>query len=414
MKKMEKMGKMSLFEYLEDFSEISFHMPGHKGKIPFEIKDITEIDGSDNFICPTGVIKNSQDLMAKALGKDEAFFLVNGASSGIIAAILAHTTDSDTVLIDRNCHSSVINGLILSGAMPKYIYPEYNTKFGVPLPVKNINYNNEKMVVITTPTYYGDIADIKSIKEQCESSILLCDEAHGAHFYFSERLKTPENTDISVIGFHKTMPALNQGAVLCASKKYAKELKQTINIMSTTSPSYPIMASLDYSRIYGKKIYSNAETEREIEDLRSKIEVYNNHDFYKILVNCENSYYVNQIFREKYSINSEGVFGNNILFMLSPYNTLDEIKLLKTALSEINPQKSREKIVILPKLETILTPRQAFYAKSEIIEVKNAVNRISKESITEFPPCVPIVAMGEKITKEILPFIKREYIEVVK
>ena len=404
-----------VYEYLSDFSEISFHMPGHKGRIPFEIKDITEIDGSDNFMCPTGIIKNSQELMAEALGKDTAFFLVNGSSSGIIAAILANTTEGDTVLIDRSCHSSVINGLILSGASPRYIYPDYNNDFGIPLPVKKLNYNNEKMVIITTPTYYGDIADIKSIKSQCRNAILLCDEAHGAHFYFSDRLKKPaENVDISVISFHKTMPSLNQGAILCATKKYSESIKQAINIMSTTSPSYPIMASIDYSRIYGREIYKNIEIEREIEELRNKFDVYKNDDFYKILINCENPYYVNQILREKYNINAEGVFGNNILFMLSPYNKIEETKLLKKALKELKIKKNKEITIKIPRLETTLTPRQAFYAKGELVEKKNAVNRISKENITEFPPCIPIVTMGEKITKEILPLIKREYLYVIK
>ena len=405
--------KKSVYEYLKDFSEISFHMPGHKGRIPFEIKDITEISGSDNLYCPDGIIKNSQDLMAEALGKDEAFFLVNGSSSGIIASILAYTKENDTVLIDRNCHVSVINGLILSGAQPKYIYPDYNTGFGIPLPVKNLKYNNEKMVIITTPTYYGDVADISAVKEGCKGSILLCDEAHGAHFYFSDRLKTPYNADISVISFHKTMPALNQGAVLCINGLDSELIKQPVNIMSTTSPSYPIMASLDFSRIHGRKIYNNSELEKKIHEIRSGFKVYNNTDFYKLLISCGNPDSMNKILREKYSINSEGVFGDNILFMLSPYNTLEEIDILKKALSEIEPSVKNHNLKI-PQLETVMTPRQAFYAQGEIIEAKNAVNRISKENITEFPPCVPIVIMGEKITKEILPFIKREYIKVVK
>jgi len=404
---------MTIYEYLKNFSEISFHTPGHKGRIPFEIKDITEIEGSDNFSCPTGIIKNSQKLMAEALGKEDSFFLVNGASSGIIASILAYTSENDTVLIDRNCHSSVIDGLILSGAVPKYIYPEYNADFGIPLPIKTLNYTNEKMVIITTPTYYGDTADIENIKSQCKSGILLCDEAHGAHFYFSKRLKTPDNADISVISFHKTMPTLNQGAVLCLNGLDPNLIKQTINIMSTTSPSYPIMASLDFSRIHGEKIYNKPVIENEIENIRRELNVYNNDDFYKILTNCEKTYYVNQILREKYNINSEGIFGNNILFMLSPYNTAEEIKTLKTALSELKPSKKSDSF-ILPRLETVLSPRQTFQTTGEMIETKNATGRISKENITEFPPCVPVVVMGEKITKEILPFIKREYINVVK
>ncbi|MBQ7792563.1 MAG: arginine decarboxylase, partial [Clostridia bacterium] len=115
---------MAIYEFLNQFREISFHMPGHKGKIPVPLVDVTELSGTDNLMCPEGIILDAQNNMAKKLNKEAAFFLTNGASSGILASILAATRENETVLVDRNCHVSVINGLILSGAVPKFVYPK--------------------------------------------------------------------------------------------------------------------------------------------------------------------------------------------------------------------------------------------------------------------------------------------------
>lgn len=420
---------MSVYNFLEDFSEISFHMPGHKGKIPFNINDITEIEGSDNFHNPSSVILEAEKEMAKALNKNYAFFLTNGASSGIMASILCMSKENETILIDRNCHISVINALVLSGAIPKYVYPTINNDFNIPNPINanDITYNNEKLAVITSPTYYGDISNIEAIKKKIKNAILLQDEAHGAHFYFSKKLKTKSFSDLSVLGFHKTMPTLNQGAVLCVNNKNIDEkaIKKYINMLTTTSPSYPIMSSLDYSRIVGEKIYNNKDFEDEIHSLKDEIisktnlKIHKNYDFYKILINFSdvdiNAYEANKILIEKHKIYSEGVFADNILFMLSPYNTINELEALKNAIlnlpfSKSNKNSSYNKI---PLLETVLSPKEAFNAKGEIIETKNAVGRISKENIITFPPCIPIVAIGEKITTEAINIIQKQYIEVV-
>jgi arginine/lysine/ornithine decarboxylase len=422
---------MSIYNFLEKFDEISFHMPGHKGKLPLNLKDITEIEGSDNFHNPNGIILESEKEMAKALCKKHAFFLTNGASSGIIASILSLSKENETVLIDRNCHISVINALILSGAIPRYIYPTINRSFDIPNPVSENDfiYKNEKLAVITSPTYYGDISNMPAIKDKIKNSILLQDEAHGAHFYFSDMLKIKNVSDLSVLGFHKTMPTLNQGAILAINNENIdeKEIKKYINILTTTSPSYPIMASLDYSRIVGNDIYNNKNIEDEIENLKEEIvlktplKIHENYDFYKILINFSNTNLnakeANKILIEKYKIYSEAVFSNNILFMLSPYNTKKELQTLKKALLNLNLKPldySNEKSFYeFYKLETVLSPKEAFHAMGKIIETKNAVGRISKENIVDFPPCIPIVAIGEKITSDIIKMIKKPCIEVV-
>ena len=254
---------MPIYEYLNEFSEISFHMPGHKGRIPIPIIDVTELLGTDNLMRPEGIIKEAQEQMAKVLGKKETFFLTNGATGGILASILATVKPGETVLVDRNCHASVIYGLILAGGIPKFVYPKVNPEFGIPCPLspEDIDFNGEKVLIVTSPTYYGEVANLKKIREKVGDIVILQDEAHGAHFYFDDSLSAFRNTesDITVLSFHKTMPTLNQGAVLCKNtdKISSEAIKQAINMVHTTSPSYPVLSSLDYAGIFGNELYQN-------------------------------------------------------------------------------------------------------------------------------------------------------------
>lgn len=424
---------MAIYEYLNNFGEISFHMPGHKGNIPVPIRDVTELSGTDNLMCPEGIIQKAQENMAYVLEKKEAFFLTNGASSGILASILASVSEYDTVLVDRNCHVSVINGLILSGAVPKFIYPKENETFGIPCPLteEEITYSGEKAVIVTSPTYYGEISPMEKIRQKTGNSILIQDESHGAHFYFSPWLRhcRTNASDLSVLSFHKTMPTLNQGAILAfhSDKLSSKRVKQAINMVTTTSPSYPILSSLDYAGIYGEKLYAEDAVLQKINELKqallseTNLRILETDDCYKLLVNCDgvslSAKEIKNHLEQKYSIYIEGVFGNNLLFMFSPCNKAEEMELLQNAMLSMNltacETKERKQIPIL-KLSQTLSPREAFYAQGEVIPVKNAAGRVSKENITQFPPCVPLVTIGETITEEAVSFIHREWIEVVK
>ena len=424
---------MSIYEYLNEFSEISFHMPGHKGQIHVPIKDVTELSGTDNLRNPQGIIKEAQEQMAKALEKREAFFLTNGASSGILASILSSTQENETVLIDRNCHISVQNGLILSGAVPKYIYPKMNRDFQIPSPISadDFTYQGEKTVIVTSPTYYGEVSDIASIRQKVGDATLIQDESHGAHFYFCDRLKPYRNklSDLTVLSFHKTMPTLNQGAILARNteKISSVRVKESINLVTTTSPSYPIMASLDYAGKYGAKHYNQDEILEKVFALKNRLRretplrILDNQDCYKLFVNCDDcnqsAIDIQRILEQKYSIYVEGVFGNNLLLMFSPYNREEEVNLLEKALLSLElttagpKEKNAVPVLLLPQR---LSPREAFYAPGEVVPLKKAVGRVSKESITRFPPCVPLVMMGEEITPEAIPYIEKEFVEVVK
>lgn len=422
---------MPIYEYLNKFSEISFHMPGHKGNIPVPIVDVTELSGTDNLMCPDGIIKEAQQQMAKILETREVFFLTNGATSGILASILATVTPGETVLVDRNCHASVIYGLILAGGIPKFVYPKVNHEFGIPCPLsaEDIDVNDERVLILTSPTYYGEVADLKKIREKVGEITIISDEAHGAHFYFDDSLAEYQNreSDLSVLSFHKTMPTLNQGAVLCCNSDNIppKKIKQAISLVHTTSPSYPILSSLDYSGSFGKKLYQNHSVLEEIKQLskdlicNTPLKILSNQDSYKLLLNCANANIsaeeLDRYLQTSYKIYAEGVFGNNLLLMFSPCNTVEEIKLLSKALLEFSWERKECVTAEYPllKLSQAMSPRDAYFAEGEWIPAKEAAGRICKENITRFPPCVPIVTVGEELSEEAVRLIGQDTVYVV-
>ena len=342
---------MDIQNFLKKHNGISFHMPAHKERADYIFRDITEIYGADNLRNPKGIIKNSQERAGKFLG-GEAFYLVNGASSGLLAAVLS--LGETPLLLDRNCHESVINGLILSGAMPKYIYPKKDEVFGIPQPVTLENITDEKAFIYTAVTYFGKVCDTDKIRENAKDTILISDEAHGSHFYFSEELKRFRalKSDISVLSFHKSLPALTQTAILLSKTQNNDFLEKCKNLITTTSPSYPLMASLDYAFHNGEEPYKKStdfinEIKAEIKE-KSDILIYDSHDPWKLLMNFKNCESgpnrVEKNLREKYNIFCEGIFGNNILFMISPYNTKKSLAYLKMQLFRFQKKKEQKKI----------------------------------------------------------------------
>ncbi len=423
---------MSIYKYLSDFSEISFHMPGHKGRIPVPIRDVTELSGTDNLMCPEGIIQDAQEHMARVLEKKEVFFLTNGATSGILASILATVMPGETVLVDRNCHASVIYGLILSGGIPKFVYPKVNAQFGIPCPLsaEDIDYNGEKVFILTSPTYYGETADLKKIREKVGDAIILQDEAHGAHFYFDHSLASCRNreSDLTVLSFHKTMPTLNQGAVLCCNSQRipSQKIQQAIHLVHTTSPSYPILSSLDYAGIFGTKLYQTTAVLNEIKELSQELtdttplKILPNQDSYKLLLNCDSTNfsaeYLEKYLQNEYKIYAEGVFANNLLLMFSPCNTVEEIRVLSKAILELPWKEKTPAVPTYPlfKLSQKMSPREAYFADGEWIAKEQAVGRIAKENITRFPPCVPLVTVGEELTCEAIRLLPKDTVFVVK
>lgn len=222
--------------------------------------DITEVDHLDNLHCPEGVIKEAQELLSKTYNAKKAYFLVNGSSCGNLASIFDAFDEGDEVIVERNCHKSIYNALILRKLKVRYIEPIVDTEKDIFLPPnkENIyksvdNCNNPKGIILTYPNYFGITYDIEEIIKDLKKRNLniIIDAAHGAHFGQSDKL--PKDiyylADYVVLSAHKTLPALTQGAYLLVNKD-SENIEFYLKTFMSTSPSYLIMASLDYSRHY--------------------------------------------------------------------------------------------------------------------------------------------------------------------
>uniref|UniRef100_UPI000A528DA5 aminotransferase class I/II-fold pyridoxal phosphate-dependent enzyme n=1 Tax=Paenibacillus dakarensis TaxID=1527293 RepID=UPI000A528DA5 len=253
----------------------SFHVPGHKnGKAYDGIEearilhdvmkiDVTEISGTDDLHHPEGVIREAQELAADCFGAEESFFLVGGSTSGNLAMVLTVCQQpGDILLLQRNVHKSVLNGLMLAGARAVFLEPEIDKDSGLAVTpsVETIKaaiaaYPDARGVLLTSPNYYGMSCDLKPIAELCHAYHipLLVDEAHGAHFGMHPDL--PEGAlssgaDVAVQSTHKMLAAMTMGAMLHVQGPFINRglLRQRLAMVQSSSPSYPVMASLDLAR----------------------------------------------------------------------------------------------------------------------------------------------------------------------
>lgn len=431
---------------------LRLHMPGHVGKgikqealFRLTTLDLTEIPGLDDLHLPAGVIKESQELLAQAFGAGKSYYLVNGATSGIHTLFLALNQEGEEVLLPRNAHRSFYGGLVLSGATPVYIPVQVESELGIALAVtaedvnrlliSNPDVNN---VFISSPSYYGTSCDIAGIAgiTSTHNKLLLVDEAHGAHFAFSPLYPRPaleSGADGVVNGLHKTLPVLNQGACLHLSPRLADDagIAKTLSLLTTTSPSYPILASMELarqfmegngerlleksyrlSREYRQKI--NAITglsccEQELQTVTGVTGL----DPLKILVSVRgsalNGYQFAALLRDKYGIQVELDNPNFILAMFSIFHDRNDWEKFYQALQAIAgayPGRGGWSKVELPPIPPmLLTPRQAFRASYHKVPVKDALNRVAAEMIAVYPPGIPCILPGELINQEILDYI---------
>lgn len=463
--------KLPLLEELLKYHEennLLLSMPGNKCGIGFlgsEIGgkfvrnlgflDITEVDPLDNLHCPEGVIKEAQELLAKTYKSKKAYFLVNGSSSGNLAAIFSAFSEGDEVLVERNCHKSIYNGLILRKLRVKYIEPIVDYENGVFLPPNRENIykalnscKNVKGIILTYPNYFGITYDIENIimdlKEKGLKIIIDC--AHGAHYGINKRLPKSLSClgDYVVLSAHKTLPALTQGAYLAVNEENSM-LEFYLKAFMTTSPSYLIMASLDYARYYldyyGESDYeeliNKAEKWKEKIEFTNKVHVLNRNDLnkknqYSLLseVNqkCEqydidltryvltvpegyNGHKLLDYLRSK-KIQAEMSFSRGVVLILSPINTDNDFKLIYEAIVNLEMESIRgnsesKYYSTIPKKK--LEPYEVFSLESQLYEIDKCENKIAKEAIIPYPPGIPLVCPGEIISKEAIDIIK-EYV----
>lgn len=432
-----------------------FHMPGHKqnkGLIE-ELEyirenlydfDITEIEGSDNLHSPEGIIKEGMELLAKSMKSKKSYYLVNGSTCGVYSMMLGLFNRGDKVIIQRNCHKSVYSALELGDLTAEYIYPKVIDNFGI---LSGIDYNDLKKIVeknndakglvITSPSYFGTCSDIEKISKLCKKNdiLLLVDEAHGAHFSFSKMLPSSAislGADVSVTSFHKTLPSLTQTAVLNVSKnlsdKQIAKIEEKMKIFQTTSPSYLFLASMDMARYImdkdGERLIGNLvnmindlkESLKDIKQIRFLEENDINEeriDSTRIVINTPvDGEKLSDILREKYQIQIEMSYSNNIVLIGSPLDSKEVYDRLKVALREIfssfkdNDTTANKKIKLynIPPIVK-LTQREIDFEETIDINLEASEGTICAETIVPYPPGVPIILPGEEISRELIDFI---------
>ena len=366
---------------------ISFHAPGHKKGA----WDITELSFSDNLSSPKGCIAEAEKDIADVLGASKSYILTDGSTSGVLSMLYtAKGLGVKTLFILGQAHKSVWNGCRLLGITPLF-------ENGV---------EEADGIFCTSPDYYGQIANLKGLRAFCdkENKLLLIDGAHGGHLHFQKEIYAGSYADFWVDGVHKSLPALTQGAVVSAkSKEGANALYQGVQYFRTTSPSYPIMASVEYAVKYPRNIKMEACARAFAEKFQDR--VYLGADYTKLCVLFGQNAFEAEKYLQKKGIYAEFCDGNVIVFYLSPATKKREWRALTKALSRLllqfpyTPQKELERI-----------PAPLVFDKNATAEwrkIDECAGKICAGDCGLFPPCTPLIQKGERIEREKLDLIKK-------
>ena len=455
---------MSIINLIQDFKKnhrILFTTPSHgQGDFvaPSALKyigkkfftcDFSEIEGFDNLSNPKGAIKTIQDYASHVYDSKATFFLTNGATSGIIAAMYALLGRGDKVLIARNCHKSVYNGLVLTGAVPVWIMPNYNKEWGIFESIcidylEELLYKNRdiRAFIITNPTYEGVMSDISRISAVCKkyNVKLIVDEAHGALWNFHKALGTPallQGADIVVQSLHKTAGALNPSALLHIGNMSSIEprhIQESLNLITTTSPSYPLLLNIESTIKYldsekGKfRIFELVKNvNRLIRSIKTipNLEVYSdNNDVTKILIKVTNlsGFELSDILFNDYHIEDELANEKSVLFLTGLGTSKTKLKKLEKVLFDLcakNIKITENSHVystynpVEPRVRYI--PSLIWEKPCKEVDLKYSLSRVCMEAVIEYPPGIPILLPGEVIKKEHIEYLltKRQRIKVL-
>jgi arginine decarboxylase len=448
----------ALKKYVED-KTVSFHVPGHKGGkgIPefrsFVGENVLSIDvtsgilGLDTICNPLGVIREAENLAALAFGADYAHFLVNGTTSGIQAMILSVAGPGDEIIIPRNAHRSVVGGLILSGVHPVYIKPVIDDYMGIAMGVTPesvrralVEHPNAKAVFVINPTYYGVASDLEKIVAIAHSfgKPVIVDEAHGAHLAFHPDLPLSAmeaGADMSAASIHKLVGSMTQSSILLVKSDLIdnRRVKGALNLTQTTSPSYPLLASLDVARkqialngrqLLNRTIKLSEKARKQLNDIKSiyvmghdvdRTEGCFAYDPTKLAINVReiglSGFETEKLLKYEYHIQMELSDLYNVLAVGTIGDNEDSMNTLIAAIKDIAQNYSRKNVVkITSELpenqEMVVSPRFAFYNEKRVIPLEEAEGEISTEMLMAYPPGIPILCPGERITKEVIDYAK--------
>jgi len=439
----------------------SFYVPGHKqGKgIADRLKqlfgealfhhDLPELPELGGLFPPEGVMKTAQALASEAFGAEETWFLANGSTSGVMAAILATCGDGDKIILPRNIHQSAIAGLIFSGAIPIFINPVYNPSFDLPytltpnaLKQTLTQHPDTKAILIVSPTYQGVCADIETLATIAHGYDipLIVDGAHGAHFGFHPQLPPSPlamGADVVVHSCHKTLGALTQASLLHLQGKRVSgtRLALALQCLQSSSPNYLLFASLDAARqqvaTEGKSLFDRAVALAE----KAKTEIQNipeldlfspvisqpgcqQLDPTRITINVAplklTGFVADEILHEQLAVTAELPTAKTLTFVVTFGNTTADIEALVTALQKLKAHPTHNpslfsKLSSLPPLGKSISPRTAFFSQKTSFPLTKTVGKVSAELVCPYPPGVPVLIPGETITTEAITYLQQVF-----
>ena len=435
---------------------VPFDVPGHKrGRGNPELVellgekcvgiDVNSMKPLDNLGHPISIIRDAEELAADAFGAAHAFLMIGGTTSSVQTMILSTCKAGDKIILPRNVHKSAINALVLCGAIPIYIEMSVDPKIGIALGLENDrvaqaikDHPDSKAILINNPTYYGICSDLKGLTEMAHEAgmMVLVDEAHGAHLHFTDKLPISAmdaGADMAAVSMHKSGGSLTQSSLLLIGEQMNPEyVRQIINLTQSTSASYLLMASLDISRrnlalrgrdSFEKVIELSEYARREInaiggyyaysKELIDGVSVCD-FDVTKLSVYTQGigltGIEVYDLLRDEYDIQIE--FGDigNILAYISIGDRIQDIERLVGALADIKRLYSRDgKDLIAGEYiqpELVLSPQEAFYSERKSLTLDESVGQVCGEFVMCYPPGIPILSPGERITREIVDYIQ--------
>ncbi len=462
-----------LFEAIRHYCTMDkapFHTPGHKqgqgipadllellGPMVFKA-DLTELPEVDNLHDPDGAIHEAQLLAAEAYGASRSWFLVNGSTCGVEALVMAVCDPGDQILLPRNCHKSAIAGVILSGAVPVYIEPDYDRQLGLAHGVTAeaveqaiVQHPKAKGILIVNPTYYGVCGDIEAIADlaHAHGMSLLVDEAHGPHFAFHPELPLSAleaGADLVVQSTHKVISGMTQASLLHlqGSRIDPNRVRNILQLLQSTSPNYVLMMSLDVARrqiamegepLLTKTLHLARQAREQLnqipgiscfgsERLQSSPGFFD-FDETRLTVTVSHlglfGFEADDMVNQRFMVQPEMSTLHNVVFIVSIGNTQRDLDRLvdsfRTLSSEyalslgpsangLDQRMQRLAQIQLPPLPPQqLSPRDAFFSSIERIPFHDAVGQVCAEIISPYPPGIPILVPGEQVTQEAVDYL---------
>ncbi|WP_046214823.1 aminotransferase class I/II-fold pyridoxal phosphate-dependent enzyme [Paenibacillus wulumuqiensis] len=441
---------------------VQFHIPGHKKGLGSDQEfrefigdnalsiDLINIAPLDDLHQPMGVIEQAQKLAADAFGADYTYFSVQGTSGAIMTMIMTVCSPGDKLIVPRNVHKSIMSAIIFAGAKPVFVSPVRDENLGIDHGITTSSvrraldrHPDAKGVLVINPTYFGVCADLKEIVDLAHSRgvPVLVDEAHGVLIHFHEKLPVSAmaaGADMAATSVHKLGGSMTQSSVLNVNVKNGhvnpQRVQTIISMLTTTSTSYILLASLDTSRrnlaINGHEIAERViglaqETRRKINDIDGLYcfgeellggEATFNYDPTKLTIHIRHlgitGYDAENWLRDHYNLEIELSDMYNILCLVTPGDTQDSVDILIRALTDMaaafygSGREIKELVVKIPEIPQLsLTPREAFYGDTETIAFEESAGRIIAEFIYVYPPGIPILLPGEVISQENIDYI---------